>query len=54
MTLASDKVDGNGLSNTACHAHLAKKTKLMPYIYGHRWNPASVIEVSGWTHSYAF
>ena len=31
MTLAINKVDGRGPSDTACCAHLAKKTKLMPY-----------------------
>ena len=30
MTLALDKVDGHGLSNTVYHTHLTKNIKLMP------------------------
>ena len=31
MTLAIDKLNGYGLSNTACHERLPKKTKVMLY-----------------------
>ena len=31
MTLAINKMDRHGLSNTACHKHLPKTTKVMRY-----------------------
>ena len=31
MTLAIEKVNGHGLSNTACHECMPKKTKITQY-----------------------
>ena len=48
MTLAINKADGYGLSNTVCYEHLTKKTKtkFIPAMAVIRWS-ASVIKVSG-------
>ena len=41
MTLAIDKLNGHGLSNTACHEHLPKKTKVMQYYVATEGLPGS-------------
>ena len=63
--IAVDKMDGHGLSYTACLAHLAKETKLIPYHISNIkrglnylavsiGQSPSVIKVSGQTYSDAF
>ena len=58
MTLAIDKMDRRGLSNTAHRGHLPKKTKVTQYYVAteglpERWS-ASVKKMSGRMDSNAF
>ena len=59
MTLAVNKLNGHGLSNSAHHERLPKKTKIMRYCLQNyltiltSWS-ISVIKVSGQIHINAF